>query len=202
MTQETEREAFAKAFEAVKEHIRYFKSKPDADAAYNGRIIGMEDALAEFRPVMKMIEQARARVGKGEVERDSISAEEIKGWRLDPKVHDAILNRADPFSVAWHQREKEHQAALSAKAKPIEVGDEHTDDCAINELGDVCDCGVARNIYPMLGTTDTELTRLKRQVEVLREGLLMVASISNDESRCREARTIFAAADRIAKGEV
>ena len=202
MTQETEREAFAKAFEAVKEHIRYFKSKPDADAAYNGRIIGMEDALAEFRPVMKMIEQARARVGKGEVERDSISAEEIKGWRLDPKVHDAILNRADPFSVAWHQREKEHQAALSAKAKPIEVGDEHTDDCAINELGDVCDCGVARNIYPMLGTTDTELTRLKRQVEVLSRGLRGLRETTTDNISEVRAENALAAADRIAKGEV
>lgn len=55
-----EREKFEAAFEAVKESIRYFKSKPNADSAYNGRIIGMEDALAEFRPVMKMIEQARA----------------------------------------------------------------------------------------------------------------------------------------------
>lgn len=194
MTQETEREAFEKAAKLEGLNVaRHRIGHDDYDCDNTQwRWLGFKHGLM----------QARARLGKGEVERDSISAEEIKGWRLDPKVHDAILNRADPFSVAWHQREKEHQAALSAKAKPIEVGDEHTDDCAINELGDVCDCGVARNIYPMLGTTDTELTRLKRQVEVLSRGLRGLRETTTDNISEVRAENALAAADRIAKGEV
>jgi len=50
-------EAFTKAFESVKESIRYYRGKPNSDEAYIGRLIGLEDALAEFRPIMKMIEQ-------------------------------------------------------------------------------------------------------------------------------------------------
>jgi len=53
--------------------------------------------------------------------------------------------------------------------------------------------------------TDTELTRLKRQVEVLREGLEEVAYASHTvtEADCAAAaREALAAADRIAKGEV
>ena len=112
MTQETEREAFEKAAKLEGLNVaRHRIGHDDYDCDNTQwRWLGFKHGLM----------QARARLGKGEVERDSISAEEIKGWRLDPKVHDAILNRADPFSVAWHQREKEHQAALSAKAKPVE----------------------------------------------------------------------------------
>lgn len=52
--------AFAKAFEDVKEQIRYYCVGNGRTSSENGRIIGLEDALAEFRKVMKLIERASA----------------------------------------------------------------------------------------------------------------------------------------------
>lgn len=93
---------FTAAFETVKEHIRYFKSKPDADAAYNGRIIGLEDALSQFRPVMKMIEQAA--LSQPSVERITRLAQEFVE---SPNIHEAIADNgmtvADGFQEAFKQ---------------------------------------------------------------------------------------------------
>lgn len=41
-----------------------------------------------------------------------LTSEYLKGLQADPKVHDAILNPADPFSAAWHKREEDHRSAL------------------------------------------------------------------------------------------
>jgi len=48
-------------------------------------------------------------------------------------------------------------------------------------------------------TTDTELTRLKRKVEVLREGFSKIADENNDDCVHCIANEAIAAADRIAK---
>ncbi len=72
--------------------------------------------------------------------------------------------------------------------------------------GKACQCVLPRYVTdPMFvpQKDDTELTRLKRQVEVLREGLGEVAYASHivTEADCAAAaKEALAAADRIAKG--
>ena len=92
------------------------------------------------------------------------------------------------------------------------------DDLSLDNLGDDnswniecnnCDMG-QHAVHTELGaiaawntrTTDTELTRLKRQVEVLSRGLRGLRETTTDNISEVRAENALAAADRIAKGEV
>lgn len=88
----------------------------------------------------------------------------------------------------------------ASQAKPVEAGaiKEYVE--RFNEGHEVYGNAIERAISA--NATDTELTRLKRQVEVLREGLKAEAERSTSEITRAHAQARLASADRIAKGEV
>lgn len=71
----------------------------------------------------------------------------------------------------------------------------------VDQMGDILEIA-KQKIITKTRTTDTELTRLKRQVEVLREGFSKIADENNDDCVHCIANDTLATADRIAKGEV
>lgn len=48
----------------------------------------------------------------------------LKSLIADPEVLDAVRNPKDPFSVAWHKREKEHKQALKQQKELLEKCEE------------------------------------------------------------------------------
>lgn len=71
--------------------------------------------------------------------------------------------------------------------------------------GKACQCVLPRYVTDQMFVPqkdDTELTRLKRQVEVFREGFSKIADENNDDCVHCIANDTIAAADRIGKGEV
>lgn len=136
MTQETEREAFESAAVleglSIVRHLTFTDDYRAMDTQW--RWLGFKHGLM----------QARARVGRGEVERRKAIAG-LHGCRLAARGEycaSCVIQATNyEYQGEEDRRSKPHDYALSAK--PVEVGDEHTDDCAINELGDVCDCGIA-----------------------------------------------------------
>lgn len=166
-------------------------------------------------------DESRARVGKGEVEGADLEmrifAEYHNDYGCFPDEHGATSQHD---YIAF---KRGYKAALASK--PVEVGefDKWWHDSRhrkINPSGPMLEA-IAREAWQASRTTDTELTRLKRQVEALREGLEYYKGIKGtvhhvqptniDTASINEVYVIgtnlkaietLAAADRIAKGEV
>lgn len=112
--------------------------------------------------------QARARVGKGEVERRKAIAG-LHGCRLAARGEycASCVIQATNYEYQGQEDRRSKPHDYSLPAKPVEV--------------------------------EAELTRLKRQVEVLREGFSKIADENNDDCVHCIANEAIAAADRIAK---
>jgi len=112
--------------------------------------------------------QARARVGKGEVERRKAIAG-LHGCRLAARGEycASCVIQATNYEYQGQEDRRSKPHDYSLPAKPVEV--------------------------------EAELTRLKRKVEVLREGFSKIADENNDDCVHCIANEAIAAADRIAK---
>lgn len=89
-----------KALDAVKEIV-------EGNSIYN---LCETDLIA----MLEAYEVAKSEQPVESPKTEVLSFDTIRSWGKDPKVHDAVCDPTNPFSVAWHKREDEHRRELEA----------------------------------------------------------------------------------------
>jgi hypothetical protein len=100
------------------------KCKPadeSEDTYINEMIEKHADRADMFQPETEVIETRWVKLMRSQCKPDGDVVAKIKAFKADPTVHDAVHNPADPYSVAWHKREEEHQKAIAALHAQKEV---------------------------------------------------------------------------------